>query len=742
MRTDILRYTALVLLLAAGCKKESDDVMTPLHRAAMSGDVNKVQLLLRQGADIDAKDVSGKTPLFIVASEVHWPTSISVGAPAPEMIQVLLDNGANINASDKWGYSVLHAALSRDRTDVAEFLLAHGAYVQTQSQGGETPLHVAARSGWPRIVQLLVDRGAEVNAAARNGDTPLLRAIITDSVSAYGRYPLDPNHWEVVRFLIAKGTDVNAMNRAGETALGCAAKTGDLKLAQLLMDSGARPNLTAMPDGTPAILAMNHNHVDVAEFLVSRGAEVTLHLAAHIGDIEKAQALIQSGSDVNARGQAGETPLHMAVCGGHRDVAELLINSGADVNAQAASGWTALHEAAWHGHKDIAELLIARGAAVNAKTAEDRSSSYFPHDHCQPGTTPLHVAPKDVAEVLITHGANINAQDEMGDTPVRRAVFVGDRQLADLLMEAGAELDLHVATYTGRVEHVKRLIAAGADINAQDDRGRRPLHFAIRGGHADIVEILASSGADLNAMDYDDNYGHRDQTLLHSAARMNHADVARVLIAYGANVRAQDRLGKTPLHTAAYFGNTSVVEVLLAHSADPNAETKSGETALACAQEAGFADVARLLGGDASELASGPYRVVITDHNSIEAFVGPEMSVDEVWVPDEMQLKELEAAITMHLRERAAPYNEYERALTYLRRYNREYAGFTCNGKRYITCSLSYDGYFTEKPLANRFRVEGVQHYIWGPYKLLFDVGSETIIESTARDVFDLRHSR
>lgn len=80
-------------------------------------------------------------------------------------------------------------------------------------------------------------------------------------------------------------------------------------------------------------------------------------------------------------------------------------------------------------------------------------------------------------------------------------------------------------------------------------------------------------------------------------------------------------------------------------------------------------------------------------------------------------------------------------ALTYLRRYSREYAGFTCKGKRYIACNLNYDDYFTEKPLANRFRVEGV-HYIWGPYKLLFDVGSETIIESTASDVFDLRHSR
>lgn len=366
----------------------------------------------------------------------------------------------------------------------------------------------------------------------------------------------------------------------------------------MLLDSGAQPSRAATPDRAPAILAMNRNHMELVKFLVSRGADVTLHLAAYIGDIERAQTLIRNGSDVNARGQAGETPLHMVVCGGHRDLAELLISRGADVNAHASLGWTPLHEAAWHGRKEIAELLVSRGAAVSAKTIEDSSRNYFPYVH----------AP------------------------------------------------------------------------------------------------------------------------LHKAAQMDLANVARVLIAHGANVRAWDRYGKTPLHTAACFGSTSVVEVLLAHGADPNArKSRYDLTPLSYARGSGFVEVARLLGGDPSKLVSGPYRVVITDPNSIEAFVGPQTSVDEVWVPNETQLKEFEAAISRLLRERAAPHNEYERTLVHLRRCHREYAGFTYRGKKHIACYLNC-GEFIEKPIANRFGIQGGR---WGPYKLLFDAGSKTIVEPT-----------
>lgn len=748
MNADKYLCLALTLLLTAGCGRKSDDQTTPLHRAVGGNDANEVLLLLRQGADIDAKDSSGRTPLFVAAS---GKTLAFMTASPEEMVSLLLDHGAYINASDKWGYSVLHAALNNGQADVAELLLTRGAYVKTQSQAGETPLHVAARHGWPKLVKLLAAKGSDVNAVARNGDTPLHCTINGYSEGAYGGYTLDYNHlemgavrWhsrrayrrdaldhdhmEVVRFLIARGADVNAMNKAGETALSYAAQSGDLDLTRLLMDSGAQPNRATAPDRAPAILAMNNNWTDVAQFLIARRADVTLHLAAYVGDLPKARDLIQSGSDVNARGQAGETPLHTAVRGGHRDLIELLINSGAHVNAQDAAGWTPLHEAAWAGHEDITELLVARGAAVSARTTGVGGSDYHISAYALPGTTPLHLAVgyPEVAKVLIASGADVDAKDEYyGETPIRRAVYDGDRQVVDLLEGAGADMDLNLAAYTGYAERVKHLIEAGANVNAQDDHGRTPLHFAVLGGHADVVELLASSGANPNAA-YDDVYGGTDQTPLHKAAQLDYADVARVLIAHGANVHARSRSGSMPLGTAAYFGSTSVVEVLLAHVADPNAKIKYAKVALDCAQEVGFADMAQLLGGDPGKLARGPYKVIITDPNAMQAFVGTGMSVDGVLIPDEAQLKEFEIGVRAYLRENNTPDSATECVLAHLRRFHREYSGFISKGKKYIVCNLKL-GNLDDKPPENRF---SGAFDAWGAIThFVYDVENKTILQ-------------
>jgi cytohesin len=731
MRTDILRCTALVLLLAAGCnKKQPDDMTPPLHWAVIGGDVNEVRLLLRQGADINAKDSSGRTPLFIAASGGKlWSMPASLGPPGYEMVRFLLDNGANINARDKWGYSVLHGALNKGRTDVAELLLARGAYVKTQSQGGETPLHVAARDGWPKLVKLLIAKGAEVNMATRNGDTPLLCAVFRDSAREYDRYPLDPNHLEVVRLLIAKGADVNAMNRAGDTALSYAAQTGDLDLARLLMDSGARPNLTATPDGAPAILAMDRNHLDVAKFLVAQGADVTLHLAAYVGDLERARALIQGGNQVDERWSEGRTPLHMAACTGQRDIAELLISRGADVNAQDEGGWTPLHVAAWSGHENVVETLIARGAAVNARTLE-RDSERDGRSHygafIPVVTTPLHLAVKypKVVKVLVANGADINAKDEHDETPIDRAAAEGDRQVVDLLVAAGADISLPLAAEAGHLEKVKQLISAGTDVNARDKNGSTALCLAIRRGHADVVEALISSGADVNA----ENRGSDilGQAPLHTAARLDDLEIARILIAHGADIGTWDPSHGTALHIAAYSGSTSVVEMLLSHGADPNARTEDGRTALDFAKEAGFRDIIRLLGGDVTKAASGPYRATVTDANAIQSFLGRTMSVDEVWTPNDRQLKELDLTLKTYLRDKTTWNSEYDDVLRDLGRFHREYAGFIRKGKRYIVCNL-FTASPDEKPLANGFSGPGRRRWGLGA-KVIFNVDNKAIV--------------
>jgi ankyrin repeat protein len=111
---------------------------------------------------------------------------------------------------------------------------------------------------------------------------------------------------------------------------------------------------------------------------------------------------------------------------------------------------------------------------------------------------------------------------------------------------------------------VKRLLSRGADPNAADDVGQTPLHWAAYIGRSDIVRLLLKYGANLNIKTKYDG-----RTPLHVAAAYE-VSVVKLLIKYGADVNARDSRGRTPLYIALEERNVDVVKALLRHGADPN----------------------------------------------------------------------------------------------------------------------------------------------------------------------------
>lgn len=152
-----------------------------------------------------------------------------------------------------------------------------------------------------------------------------------------------------------------------------------------------------------------------------------LHTAAYHGHLQIAEILVSQGADVQARRSEGWTPLHLAALHGHSDIAGLFLKYDANPDVQKDDLSTPLHMGAQGGHREVVELLLARGADVNARKDN--------------GWTPLHVSAyynhTEVAELLIAHGSDVGSRDRAGHTPLQIAKTYGHKEVAALLRKHG-----------------------------------------------------------------------------------------------------------------------------------------------------------------------------------------------------------------------------------------------------------------------------------------------------------------
>ncbi|XP_048971456.1 ankyrin repeat and SOCS box protein 3 isoform X4 [Canis lupus dingo] len=302
------------------------DTCSTVGLAAREGNVKVLRKLLKKGRSVDVADNRGWMPIH----EAAYHNSVE----CLRMLIHAVDSSENyIKTKTFEGFCALHLAASQGHWKIVQILLEAGADPNATTLEETTPLFLAVENGQIDVLRLLLRHGANVNGShSMCGWNALHQATFQENA-------------EIIKLLLKKGANKECQDDFGITPLFVAAQYGKLESLSILISSGANVNCQALDKATPLFIAAQEGHIECVELLVSSGADpdlycnednwqLPIHAAAQMGHTKILDLLIPLTNRVCDTGPDKVSPVYSAVFGGHEECLEMLLQHGYSPDAQ------------------------------------------------------------------------------------------------------------------------------------------------------------------------------------------------------------------------------------------------------------------------------------------------------------------------------------------------------------------------------------------------------------------------
>ncbi|RBR16525.1 uncharacterized protein FIESC28_06934 [Fusarium coffeatum] len=596
--------TAHILVNHGANAEATDKGWTGIHFASFAQSKSLIRLFAQEGVSIDARTLEQGRTALIVAS----------AGDNPEVVALLIKLGADVDATNNIGWTPLHFAAHGGSGDITETLLKNGANPAAVSLDGERPRDVAYRQQ-NHHVRELIDGVVSVSLDAQNKPRARSVSLLFQAARA--------NLLDKTLQLLDGEININSCDRDDRSSLSFAAESGSIGIVKALTSRKADMNLQDSYGGTPLWWASKCGHAIVVEHLLEQGAHCDTPDAdgqsplsvssqyGHLTTVLVAELLSDSGADVNYRNPLGDSILRRAEVKKHKEVSDVLeyhqrflksesdqwdgdaVGGGAyprevldSISPLTFKRYTPLLKASKKGQLAMIERLIKAGAdpnlSIDRRSALDEAAAF---------------GQSEAVATLVEHGASVNGYDK-DRSPLTSAAFNGHSNVIKLLCDLGASIDrghewgysaLMDAAECGHEVATSLLLQLGAKSDTRDKYGRTPLWHATKKRFGNVVKLLVESGANLECAD------NKGCTPLMIAVKRRDRKLTQFLLEKGSQMRPDSKRNYSPLCYAARNGDEPIVDLLLDYGADVNLPSFEKCTALHIATFEGHIMVIKML---------------------------------------------------------------------------------------------------------------------------------------------------